>query len=256
MAAGQKLSKRAGKNIYALWWNRMFGRLVNLACSSKALLCWKRSQLGGHSENSRSKTIQRGASLERSAANVSIVSESCLYGSRWNSGLKQPFTILHRKKTMNSQGNYGSGVCWQPKYGNNKLKEFLFSNSSFFFLRCFPEKNMVQLMSSLRMSFNICFMFSHLGEEVKTSVAHQEPPCCWLDSHGIAGAVLRGFTQCQAAAVLISLLNFERNIEEGWGRMLETKWMVETSMPQKVWKPGCSHVESLFLLISNQSVLD
>ena len=34
------------------------------------------SQLGGHSENSRSKTVQRGAPLERSAANVSIVSES------------------------------------------------------------------------------------------------------------------------------------------------------------------------------------
>ena len=67
------------------------------------------------------------------------------------------------------------------------------------------KTRMVPLMSSMTMPFNICFMFSHLGEEVKTSVAHQEPPRCWLDSHGIAGAVLRGiYFQRQAAAVWIS----------------------------------------------------
>ena len=26
------------------------------------------------------------------------------------------------KQLTNSQANCGSGVCWQPKYGNNKLK--------------------------------------------------------------------------------------------------------------------------------------
>ena len=69
-----------------------------LAFSRKALLFWKRSQLGLGG--------QRGAPLERSAANVSIVSESwspnqvtesCLYGSRWNSRLKQSFAIFRPK---------------------------------------------------------------------------------------------------------------------------------------------------------------
>ena len=61
---------------------------------------------------------------------------------------------------MNSQGNYGSGACWQPKYGNIKLKEFLFQTLLF---TVFPGKNMVPLMSSLPMSFQIFHLFRTLA---------------------------------------------------------------------------------------------
>ena len=173
--------------------------------------CSVGKDLGGHSENSRSETIQRGVPLERSAANVSIVSESWspnqvtesrLYGSRWNSRLKQPFTILLRKKQWTRKVIVVVGYAGNPSMETLNWRSSCFQTLLF---TVFPGKNMVPLMSSMTMPFNICFMFSHLGEEVKTSVAHQEPPRCWLDSHGIAGAVLRGiYFQRQAAAVWIS----------------------------------------------------
>ena len=112
---GPKIVQKSRKNIYYIWFvmERDVWSVGQLAFSRKALLCWKRSQLGlgGHSENSRSKTIQRGPPLERSAANVSIVSESwspnqvtesCLYGS----GREQPFeTVIYNFPSEKKEQN-------------------------------------------------------------------------------------------------------------------------------------------------------
>ncbi len=50
-ATGQNCPKQQNK--YDLWWNRMFGRLVDLARLRKALFCWKKSQLGRNSDKQR-----------------------------------------------------------------------------------------------------------------------------------------------------------------------------------------------------------
>ena len=106
----------------------------------------KHCSVGKYLQAKKIQTTHRAAPLEWSAANVSIVSESWSPNQVTESrhitvvdGI-QPFeTAVYnftsgKKTTMNS-------LRWQPKYGNNKLKEFLFSNSSNFTV--FPEKNLV-----------------------------------------------------------------------------------------------------------------
>ena len=160
--------------IYDLWWNGMFGRLVNLACSKKALLCWKISQRVSILRTQEAKPFRE----------VHL----------WNEVQPMSPLSLNHDHLIRSQNHVCMVVVDGTAVWNSHLQSYIRK----------IKTRMVPLMSSMTMPFNICFMFSHLGEEVKTSVAHQEPPRCWLDSHGIAGAVLRGFTQCQAAAVLIS----------------------------------------------------
>ena len=215
---GPKIVQKSRKNIYYIWFvmERDVWSVGQLAFSRKALLFWKRSQLGlgGHSENSRSKTIQRGAPLEWSAANVSIVSESwspiqvtesCLYGS----GREQPFETV---------------ICNFP---SEKLK----------------KQEMVQLMSSMTMSFSmsfsICFhVFRTLARRWKRRLRTKNLRAAdWI----LTASRVRSLGGLLSVKLQPFGYRFKlrekhrgrmRKDEEGWGRMLETKWMVETSMPQ------------------------